>query len=112
MTIFSGFACFGGQNLKDFTINYLIIVPYALTKFYNFVLMNCLVNIIDYGNIDLLSNSAIISIFLMIYSFISTLIVDIFLNNIVNELFLFQFILGCLVYAIILLFLLLSFISH
>ena len=43
VTIFSGF-------------NYLIIIPYALTKYYYFVLMNCLVNIIDSGNVDLLSN--------------------------------------------------------
>ena len=56
VTIFSGFSSFGKEGLKNFTNNFLIIIPYALTKYYYFVLMNCLVNIIDSGNVDLLSN--------------------------------------------------------
>ena len=76
-TIFSGFLIFGNEVLKDFTLRYLITLPIALTKFYIFILTNCLLNIMDYGNIDLLSNSIIISVFLSVFHILTFIITDI-----------------------------------
>ena len=76
-TIFSGFSIFGSNGLQNFTF-YLIPLPLGLTKFYIFLLMNCVINIMDNGNIDLLSNSTIISLFLMLYNLISSFFTDIF----------------------------------
>lgn len=101
VTIFSGFSSLGKKGLKNFTNNYLIIFPYALTKFYYFVLMNCLVNIIDSGNVDLLSNSSIVSFFLLLYKLLSTFIIDILLGSSADDLILFQFIIGVSIIIII-----------
>ena len=96
ITIFSAFSVFGdGSKLGDFTNNYLIIFPFALTKFYNFILMNCLVNIIDENNIDLLSSSTIISAFLFIYNLFSYFLTDL-LDLSVKTLIFFQFIIGAI----------------
>ena len=94
--IFSGFSYFGPEGLKNFTNNYLIVFPFALTKFYNFILLNCLINIIDYGNIDLLSNSTIVSLFLLLYKLLTFLFTDI-IGISIDGLILFQFIL-CIVF--------------
>ena len=75
-TIFSGFLLFGNDTLIDITLNYLITLPIAMTKFYNLILTNCLLNSMDYGNIDLLSNSMMISLFLTVYHLLSFLITD------------------------------------
>ena len=75
--IFSGFSLFGSKGLQNFTMFYLIPFPLALTKFYFFLLMNCLINIMDNGNIDLLSNSTIISLSLMLYNLITSIFTDI-----------------------------------
>ena len=101
VTILSGFSSYGNEELKNFTDNYLIIIPFALTKFYNFVLLNCLVNIIDDGNIDILSNSIIVSSFLMSYSFLRIFIIDILLDISAEKLILFQFIFGISIIVII-----------
>ena len=77
-TIFSGILLFGNDTLKDITLKYLITLPIAITKFYNFILTNCLLNSMDYGNIDLLSNSMMISLFLAVYHFLSFIITDFF----------------------------------
>ena len=96
ITIFSAFSVFGdGSKLGDFTNNYLIIFPFAITKFYNFILMNCLVNIIDENNIDLLSSSTIISAFLFIYNLFSYFLTDL-LDLSVKTLILIQFIIGAI----------------
>ena len=84
---------FGNKDLKDFTDNYLILFPFALTKFYNFILMNSLVSVIDSNNIDLLSNSTIISLFLSIYQIFVFIIINL-LNCSTDGLILFQFIFG------------------
>ena len=78
--IFSGFLIFGPDILKEITLKYLITFPIALTKFYNFILTNCLLNTMDYGNIDLLSNSLIISLFLMVYNLLSFLFTEIIID--------------------------------
>jgi len=98
--IFSGFSIFGSKELQNFTSLYLIPFPLALTKFYIFLLMNCLLNIIDNGNIDLLSNSAIISIFLAVYNLTSSFFTDI-LDIGENTLIIFQFSLGLLIFTVI-----------
>ena len=95
--IFSGFSYFGSESLKNFTDNYLIIFPFALTKFYNFILLNCLINIIDYGNIDLLSNSTIVSLFLLLYKLVAFIFTDV-IDCSADGLILFQFIL-CMIFV-------------
>ena len=98
--IFSGFSIFGSKELQNFTSLYLVPFPLALTKFYIFLLMNCLLNIIDNGNIDLLSNSAIISIFLVVYNLTSSVFTDI-LDIRENTLIIFQFSLGLFLFTVI-----------
>ena len=89
--IFSGFSFFGKKELKEFTDNYLAIIPFTLSKFYNFVLMNNLVIVIDNNNIDLLSNSTVVSILLTIYNILADIIIKILDFN-VEFLILIQFI--------------------
>ena len=93
VTIFSGFSYFGNETLKNFTNKYLILFPLGLTKFFYFILINSLVNIVDYHNIDLLSNSTIISLFFFIYKMIAIIITDILDLN-ADTLICFQFIMG------------------
>ena len=92
-TIISGISFFGNKNLKNFIDSYLILFPFALTKFYNFILMNSLVSVIDSNNIDLLSNSTIISLFMSIYQIFVFIIINLF-NCSTRGLILFQFIFG------------------
>ena len=108
--LFSGFSYFGSDNLRNFTDKYLIIIPFTLTKFYNFILLNCLINIIDYGNIDLLSNSAIVSLFLILYKIFAFIITDI-INCSIEGLILFQFIFCLIVVGILIVALILAAIS-
>ena len=101
VTIFSGFSAFGSEGLQNFTTKYLISFPLALTKFYIFLLMNCVLNIIDSGkNIDLLSNSTLISIFLFLYGLISSVFTDI-LDIDEKTLIIFQFVIGIILFAVI-----------
>ena len=94
VTIFSGFSAFGKGKFKEFTDNYLILLPYALTKFYYFILINSLVKQMDIDNLDLLSNSTIISLFLMIFRIVSSILVEI-IN--IKVLLIFQFVFGLIV---------------
>ena len=87
--IFSGFSSFGKPGLRNFTDNYLSLIPIAITKFYYFILMNNLITIVDKNNIDLLSNSTVVSLFLSIYKISASFFVDI-LNINVKGLVLFQ----------------------
>ena len=96
VVIFSGFSLFGSDGLKDFTNNYLILFPCALTKFYYFILMNSLVKDLDSDNLDLLSNSMIISLFLLIYNLIIWLI-SLVCDISIDILLLFQFIFGIII---------------
>ena len=89
--IFSGFSSFGAKGLKEFTDNYLIIIPFSLTKFYYFLLMNNLVNVIDNNNIDLLSNSTVVSLFLSSYNIVAN-IITVILDVDTEKLIFFQFI--------------------
>ena len=97
--LFSGFSYFGNKNLKHFTDTFLGIFAVAMTKFYYFILMKNLVSIFDYKNIDLLSNSVVVSIFLTIYNFFFYIITDLIECN-TEKLILFQFIFGLIVYLI------------
>ena len=96
VTIISGFSLFGNDDLRNFTDKYLIIFPYALTKFYYFILMNSLVKDLDSDNLDLLSNSTIISLFLMIFNIIIWVFTD-FIDISIYTLYFFQFIFGIIV---------------
>ena len=60
--------------------------------------MNCLINTIDFENIDLLSNSMIISLFLLIFNIIKFFFIDILAIS-EQALIFFQFILGLLPFA-------------
>ena len=90
---------FGNEIMKDIILKYLIPLPIALTQFYIFILTNCLLNVIDSGNIDLLSNSAIISIFLSVFHFLSIIITDI-LDIETKILFIFQLSIGILLFLL------------
>ena len=94
VTIFSGFSSFGTGHLKEITDNYLILLPYALTKFYYFILINSLVKKMDADNLDLLTNSTIISIFLSIYKIISSILIEVLS---IKALILFQFIFALII---------------
>jgi len=96
VSLFSGFCLFGNDGLKNFTNNYLILLPYAITKFYYFILINSLVKDLDKGNMDLLSSSAIISSFLLVYKLIASIFTD-FLETSLYALYFFQFIFGLVV---------------
>ena len=65
--------------------------PISRTKFFNFILVEKLVNILDEENIDILSNSLIITLFFFIYDVIIFLITD-FAEFDSDNLILFQFI--------------------
>ena len=93
--IFSGFSLFGRKELKNLTDNYLAIVPYSLTKFYYFSLMNSLVSEIDDDNVDLLSNSTVVSVILTLYNLATNIIIYIILDCSPDSLIFFQFILSC-----------------
>ena len=109
-TIFSGFSIFGSKELQNFTSYYLVPFPLALNKFYIFLLMNCLLNIMDNGNIDILSNSAIISIFLMVYNLTTFVFTDL-LDIGENALIIFQFSFGFLLISVISLFIIIQIID-
>ena len=96
VVIISGFSLFGNDVLKDFTNKYLILLPYAITKFYYFILMNSLVKDLDSENIDLLSNSLIISLFLLVYQVIAWIFTDLLEPNL-ERVYFFQFIFGLIV---------------
>jgi len=98
VSIFTGFSAFGGGKFKEFTDNYLILLPYALTKFYYFILINSLVKKMDADNLDLLSNSTIISLFFLIFRIVVSVLVEIIDIKI---LLIFQFIFGLIVSIII-----------
>ena len=90
-TVFTGFSVFGKKKLKSFTDNWLCLYPISRTKFFNFILVEKLVNILDEENIDILSNSLIITLFFFIYDVIIFLITD-FAEFDSDNLILFQFI--------------------
>ena len=98
VTIFSGFSAFGKGKFKEFTDNYLILLPHALTKFYYFILFNSLVKTMDNDNLDLLSNSSIISLFLIIFRIVSSVLVELINTKI---LLIFQFVFGLIVSIVI-----------
>lgn len=91
--IFSGFSSFGNEGLIQFTNDYLILVSLASLRYFYFIVMKNLVNILDENNIDILSNSTVISIFLTIYKMIASIFTDI-LDVKKEKLVLFQFIFG------------------
>ena len=100
-TILSSFLIFGDDILKDFTLKYLIALPIALTKFYIFILTKSLLNTMDYENIDLLSNSIIISLISTFCNFLCYIVTDIIINIEPKYLYIFQFSIGMLIFFIV-----------
>ena len=94
-SIFSGFLMFGNDIIKEITLKYLITLPIALTQFYIFILTKCLLNIMDSGNIDLLSNSIVVSLFLGIFH-LSTFVITDIVNIAQDIIIIFQFSIGIL----------------
>lgn len=97
-TPFSGFSYFGGESLRNFTAKYLEPNVIAMVKFYYFYIMNHLIILYDSNNVDLLSNSMVVSFFLILYNLISYLFIDIVFSDQKYEksMMLFQFIFGIL----------------
>ena len=97
-TLFSGFSYFGGESLRNFTAKYLEPNVIAMVKFYYFYIMNHLIILYDSNNVDLLSNSMVVSFFLILYNLISYLFIDIVFSDQKYEksMMLFQFIFGIL----------------
>lgn len=91
--LFSGLSSFGNKNISDFTNDYLILISLASLRYFYFIIMNSLVNMLDENNIDILSNSTIISIFFSIYKMISSTFTDV-LDLDEKNLIIFQFIFG------------------
>ena len=75
--ILSGLSAFGKKKLKNVIDDWFILLPIAYSKYINFILIDKLVNILDEENIDILSNSLIITCFFFIYDIIIFLITDI-----------------------------------
>ena len=96
--ILSGCSYYGNQTVKYYTNNILILLPIAYTKFVNFIVMDTLVSILDEKNIDILSNSLILTSIFFIYDIIAFLITEIMdLDS--DMLILFQFIIGFFILA-------------
>ena len=96
--LFSGFSAFGKNKLKSRTDNWFNLLSISCTKFYNFLLLEKLVDFLDDENIDILSNSVIITSVFFIYDVLIFLITDI-LEISSEHLILFQFIIGFVILA-------------
>ena len=94
--IFSGLSYFGKGITKERTNNWVILIPIAYTKFLNFVVYEILVDSLDENNIDILSNSFVMTSVYYIYDNIVFIIADL-IDADSDKLILFQFIFGILV---------------
>ena len=100
--VFSGFSLYGKQSLKNFSTKYLEPLTIATVKFFYFYVMNDLIVLYDKNNADLLSNSMVVSLFIIIYNLIYYVFTDIIFSDQKYErnFILFQFITGICVYVI------------
>ena len=101
VTILSAISLSGINVLKNFINNYLIVFPYALTKFIYFILINISIKDLYLDNMKLISYSTIISSFILIYKLIAGIFIY-FLNPSLDALYLFQFIFGFIISVFIL----------
>ena len=74
--ILSGFSLIAKNKLESITNDWLILLPLAYTKYINFLVLDRLVGILDKENIDILSNSLIMTSVFFVYDIIVFLIAD------------------------------------
>ena len=94
--IISGFSAFNKKKLKSVTDDWLIVIPLAYTKYINFLVLDKLISIIDEENIDVLSNSFIITSIFFTYDILVFFVTDI-IDCDSDNLILFQFIVGIII---------------
>ena len=95
ITIISGFSAFGKKKLKNISNDWFVLFPLSYTKYINFLILDNLINIVDEENIDILTNSFIVTSIFFIYDILVFIVTDVF-DCSSNNLILFQFILGCI----------------
>ena len=92
----SGFSLFAKDKLESITNDWLILLPLSYTKYINFLVLDKLVSILDDENIDILSNSLIMTSVFFVYDIIVFLIAD-FLDCSSDVLIFLQFIIGFII---------------
>lgn len=95
--IISGFSYFGKKKLKSVADNWLLLGPLSCAKYINFLILDKLVGVLDEENIDILSNSFIMTCIFFIYDIIVFIISDL-LDIDSDTLILFQFIIGIFIF--------------
>ena len=99
--IISGFSSFGKKKLKNAADDWLLLIPLGYAKYINFLVLDKLVGILDEENIDILSNSFIMTCIFFIYDIIVFIVSDLFdIDS--DTLILFQFIIGLFIYFFLL----------
>ena len=84
------------NKIKKFIIDWLSIIPLANTKYINFLLLEKLVGLLDEENIDILSNSLIMTSVFFVYDIIVFLVTDMANFN-SDDLIRFQFVIGIII---------------
>ena len=101
--ILSGISSIGKYNLKKNIDNWWCLFSISCKKYFNFLLLDKLVNILDDENIDILSNSFIMTCIFFIYDIIIFLITELVeLNS--DSLILYQVIIGFIIFVLNLIF--------
>ena len=90
------------NKIKSLTNDWLIIIPLASTKYINFLLLKKLVGLLDKNNIDILSNSLIMTSVFFVYDILVFLITDMANFN-SDDLIFFQFIVGIIILIVMIL---------
>ena len=96
--VFSGFSIFGKNKLKKVTDEYLILIPLSWAKFFNFAVIESLVNILKEEEIDILSSSFIMTCIFFVYDIIVFIITDL-IDLKSDIIIIFQFAFGILVFS-------------
>lgn len=97
----SGLSLFGSEKISKRINDIGILFPVAYTKYINFIVMDKLVKIIDKKNIDILTNSFILTSIFFIYDILAFVIID-FIDINSDKLIFFQLALGVILFFILL----------
>ena len=84
--------------MKEITNDYLILIPISITKAYNFIIIESLVNILKEEEIDILSSSFIMTCIFFVYDIIVFIITDL-IDLKSDIIIIFQFAFGILVFS-------------
>ena len=76
--IISGNSYFADEKTKNIFNSIFILLPLSYAKFLNFVVMDTLLTILDENNIDILSNSFVLTSVFFIYDIIVFVVIDFF----------------------------------